>query len=412
MNGPLIDAAKRILKRIYGVECTEPFAGVDRFRRTTGNSVAQVSLEAVKGGPVYKLSLYGFCYDNDEIYEEKKQIKTTESTNPIDIAELIDEYLSRVETNLAILVKQHRPYSKKKRILSLGEAKELLGGVGYRLISEQSDRFRTAWNSLLSAMSDYTNWNRVVIWYAGNKYWENAKDLCNDYDRGQCSLQEIVEKMKAACVQWYRDLFKKVNDILSRHSLEVTGDRGEFRYGDESYKIVPVGRSGSGCSFEIRNNSDTNTPQIHSEDDVYARTPFIENQDDALGALEKIVEEKFSDMQRKFSEAKELLTNAGFIVEATSMYSVLYDFYRFLNAKAPKTGYDLEIEGDENSITVKFLDNVALVTLEEFDEDEDPMLHVEAGGNDRIFYNEHSDWGNALQFIIKKICPTNESKDK
>ena len=111
-------------------------------------------------------------------------------------------------------------------------------------------------------------------------------------------------------------------------------------------------------------------------------------------------------------EAKEVLKRAGLILEYTSMYSRLYDFYRFINAKAPKTGYDLEIEGEENSITVKFMNNVALVTLEKFDEDEDPMLYVEAGGDEREFYNEHSDWGNAFQFIIKKICPTNESRDK
>lgn len=229
MNGPLIDAAKRILKRRYGIECSEPFAGVDRFRRTTGDSVAQVDLEGVKSGPVYRLRLSGFCYDNDEKYEEDRQIKTTESTNPKDIAELIDEYLSRVETNLAILVKQHRPYFKKKRILNIGEAKDVLKNAGLML------------------------------------------------------------------------------------------------------------------------------------------------------------------------------------VEGTSMYSRLYDFYRFINANAPKTGYDLEIEGDENSITVKFMNNVARVTLETFDEDEDSMLNVEAGGDERSFYDEHSDWGNALRFIIKNICPTNES---
>lgn len=76
-----------------------------------------------------------------------------------------------------------------------------------------------------------------------------------------------------------------------------------------------MGRSCETCSFEIRNNSDTNTPQIHSEDDVFARTPFIENPDDALGALERIVEEEFSDTHRQFSEAKELLESVGFIVE-------------------------------------------------------------------------------------------------
>lgn len=94
----------------------------------------------------------------------------------------------------------NKPYVKKS-ILNLGEAKAILKNEGYRLISEQSDRFRTAWNSLLSAMSDLTNWNRVVIWYAGNKYWEEAKALCNDYDRGQYSLHEIIDKMKSAGVQ-------------------------------------------------------------------------------------------------------------------------------------------------------------------------------------------------------------------
>ena len=130
MNGLLVDAAKKILKREYGVECTEPFAGVDRFRRTTGNTVAQVDLEGMKGGSVYKLRLCGFCYDNDEKYEEEKQIKPTESANPKGLAEIIDEYLSKVETNLHILIKTHRPYSKKKRILNISEAKEILKNAG------------------------------------------------------------------------------------------------------------------------------------------------------------------------------------------------------------------------------------------------------------------------------------------
>ena len=124
MNGPLIDVTKRILKRKYGVECTEPFAGVDRFRRTTGKSVAQIDLTSMNGGTVYKLKFVGFCYDNDEI-------RPTESANPKDLAELIDEFLTEIETNLAILVKMHRPYSKKKRILNFSEAKELLESVGF-----------------------------------------------------------------------------------------------------------------------------------------------------------------------------------------------------------------------------------------------------------------------------------------
>lgn len=200
--------------------------------------------------------------------------------------------------------------------MQIDEAKEILKNAGRSLVSEEnvqlSDRFRTAWNSLMSAMSDFTNWNRVVMWYAGNKYWEDAKALCNDYDRGQYSLPEIIEKMKSAGVQWYRDLFKKINAILARHHLKVTGDRGEFSYRGEPYKIVPVGRSGSECSFEIRKNSDTNTPQIHSEDDVFKRTPFIENPDEALDALETLIEENFNT---ELGEAKEILKNAGFLVE-------------------------------------------------------------------------------------------------
>ena len=138
MNGPLIDAAKRILNRSYGVECTEPFAGVDRFRRTTGQSVVQVDLEETRRSDVYRIKLYGFCYDNPERYEEKFQIKTTESTNPKYLAELIDEYLSRVETNLNNLVKQHsqRP---KKGAMSLGEAKEILENSGFLVEDFEED---------------------------------------------------------------------------------------------------------------------------------------------------------------------------------------------------------------------------------------------------------------------------------
>ena len=108
-------------------------------------------------------------------------------------------------------------------------------------------------------------------------------------------------------------------------------------------------------------------------------------------------------------EALDKLKAEGALLEYTSMYSALNDFYRYLKVKAPKTGYDLEIEGDEDAITVKFKDNVAKVTVETFDEDEDPMLYIEAGGDERAFYNEHTDYGPAMQFIIKQICPTNEA---
>jgi hypothetical protein len=160
------------------------------------------------------------------------------------------------------------------------------------------------------------------MWYAGDKYDKNARSLCDAYAKGQYSLHEIIEKMKQAGSQWYRDLFSRINAILSKNNLEVTGDRGEFSYRDKPYKIVPVGRSGSGCSFEIRKNSDTNTTQIHSDEDVFSRTLFIEDPDDALAALERIVEEEFSDMHRQFSEAKELLESVGFIVEHVNSHQL------------------------------------------------------------------------------------------
>ena len=182
--------------------------------------------------------------------------------------------------------------------MNLNEAKEILENAGYFLISEKnvqfSDKFRTAWKSLMSAMSDFTNWNRVVMWYAGNKYEKKAKSLCEAYAQSQYSLHEIIEKMKYAGSQWYKDLFNEINSILSSNNLEITGDRGEFSYEDQPYKIVPVGNNGSACSFEIRYNSDTNTPQIHSENDVFKRTPFIEDPDDALDELEMIIKKEFN----------------------------------------------------------------------------------------------------------------------
>jgi hypothetical protein len=201
--------------------------------------------------------------------------------------------------------------------MQIDEAKEILKNAGRSLVSEEnvqlSDKFRTAWNAIMHAMSDFTNWNRVLMWYAWDKYEKKATSLSEAYARGECSLHEIIEKMKSAGSEWYRDLLSEINAILKKNHLEVTGDRGEFTYEDVSYKIVPVCNSvSSECSFEIRENSDVNTPQIRSEDDVFKRTPFIENPDEALDALETLIEESFNT---ELGEAKEILKNTGFLVE-------------------------------------------------------------------------------------------------
>jgi predicted small metal-binding protein len=193
--------------------------------------------------------------------------------------------------------------------MNIDKAKKILKDAGRSLVSEEnvqlSDKFRTAWNSLMSAMSDFTNWNRVVMWYARDKYERKATFMSEAYARGQCSLHEIIEKMKSAGSEWYRDLLSEINAILKKNHLEVTGDRGEFTYEDKSYKILPVCNSvGSKCSFEIRENSD--------EDVVFKRTPFIENPDEALDALETLIEENFNT---ELGEAKEILKNTGFLVE-------------------------------------------------------------------------------------------------
>ena len=174
--------------------------------------------------------------------------------------------------------------------MTFEQSKEIIERAGLSLISEEnvqlSDKFRTAWNGIMHAMTNFTNWNRVVMWYAWDKYEKKATSLSEAYARGECSLHEIIEEMKSAGSEWYRDLLGEINAILKKNHLEVTGDRGEFSYGDKSYKIVPVCNSvGSECSFEIRENSD--------EDEVFKRTPFTENPDDALDALETLIEDEF-----------------------------------------------------------------------------------------------------------------------
>jgi hypothetical protein len=235
--------------------------------------------------------------------------------------------------------------------MQIDKAKEILKNAGRSLVSEEnvqlSDKFRTAWNSLMSAMSDFTNWNRVVMWYVGDKYEKKATALSEAYARGQCSLHEIIEKMKNAGSQWYRDLFSEIDAILKKN-LEVTGDRGEFSYGDKYYKIVPVCNSvGSKCSFEIRENSD--------EDEVFKRTPFIENPDEALDALERIIEEKFSDTHRQFSEAKELLESVGMRIEEDTLeakskladnfiHSILLEIEKYTSGRTSRYFKHYEIE--------------------------------------------------------------------
>lgn len=174
--------------------------------------------------------------------------------------------------------------------MKLGEAKEILKNAGLSVISEEnvqlSDKFRTAWNGIMHAMSNFTNWNRVVMWYVWDKYEKKATSLSEAYARGESSLHEIIEEMKSAGSQWYRDLLSEINAILKKNHLEVTGDRGEFSYRGEYYKIVPVCNSvGSKCSFEIRENSD--------EGEFFKRTPFIEDPDDALDELEALIEVEF-----------------------------------------------------------------------------------------------------------------------
>ena len=65
--------------------------------------------------------------------------------------------------------------------MNIEEAIDTLNSAGLSVISEESvkkiqlsDKFRTAWNALMYAMSDFTNWNRIVMWYVGNKYEKKA----------------------------------------------------------------------------------------------------------------------------------------------------------------------------------------------------------------------------------------------
>lgn len=209
MNGPLIDVTKRILKRKYGVECTEPFAGVDRFRRTTGKSVAQIDLTSMKHGTGYMLKFVGFCYDNDEKYEEEKQIRPTESANPKDLAELIDEFLTEIETNLATLVKQHRE-SHKKKIMNIGEAVELLENSGFTVdddtLKEKSKLADTFIHSISNDIekyfsgktSKYFKYDEIEIMrQIMASVYEYAQRTC-ELDGRPCNLETLKQVIKDA----------------------------------------------------------------------------------------------------------------------------------------------------------------------------------------------------------------------
>jgi hypothetical protein len=87
--------------------------------------------------------------------------------------------------------------------MTFEQSKEILESAGLSLVSEEnvqlSDKFRTAWNAIMHAMSDFTNWNRVLMWYAWDKYKKKATSLSEAYARGECSLHEIIEEMKGIC---------------------------------------------------------------------------------------------------------------------------------------------------------------------------------------------------------------------
>ena len=67
----------------------------------------------------------------------------------------------------------------------------------------------------------------------------------------------------------------------------------------------------------------------------------------------------------RLDEATQILKNAGYLVEYTSMYSALSDFYRYLKIKVPKTGYDLDIEDSENDAFIGTKKNK--IALEDMD---------------------------------------------
>ena len=96
----MIKCASEVLKRENLAEYSHPFAEVSRFRRTTGNNVAEIDITLLTNTRRFKFDLYGFQYKGSKRFEKRILRSIDDFKDPTAFAYTIDQYLSVIESAL------------------------------------------------------------------------------------------------------------------------------------------------------------------------------------------------------------------------------------------------------------------------------------------------------------------------
>ena len=96
----MIKGASEVLKRENLAEYSHPFAEVSRFRRTTGNNVAEIDITLLTKTRRFKLDLYGYQYEGSKRFEKRILRSIDDFKDPTAFAYTIDQYLSVIESEL------------------------------------------------------------------------------------------------------------------------------------------------------------------------------------------------------------------------------------------------------------------------------------------------------------------------
>lgn len=96
----MIRGASEVLKKENLAEYSHPFAEVNRFRRTTGNNVAEIDITLLTKSRRLKFDLYGFQYNGSKRFEKRILRSLDDFKDPTAFAYTIDQYLSVIESAL------------------------------------------------------------------------------------------------------------------------------------------------------------------------------------------------------------------------------------------------------------------------------------------------------------------------
>lgn len=96
----MIRGASEVLEKENLAEYSHPFAEVNRFRRTTGNNVAEIDITLLTKSGRFKFDLYGFQYKGSKRFEKRILRSIDDFKDPTAFAYTIDQYLSVIESAL------------------------------------------------------------------------------------------------------------------------------------------------------------------------------------------------------------------------------------------------------------------------------------------------------------------------